>query len=68
MAVRIIYRGNHKTDDLDGLSVFQAREEYSRIFNIPLDAVSIVNGDQVGEGYILKDGDELEFSRKFPMH
>ena len=57
---------NEESADLVGYTVAQVREMYETEFNIPSDAIPLINGSQndQGEKYTLKDGDTLEFSTK----
>ena len=49
--------------ELVGVTVEDVREDYSSLLNIPDSATPLVNGRTVDEGYSLKAGDELIFSR-----
>jgi hypothetical protein len=51
-------------DDLAGRTVAEVRAMYQLPFNIAPDAIPKVNGQQVGEDYLLKDGDKVEFTKK----
>ena len=62
MAVTISHLADSKIDDLDGMKVSQAREAYEKLFNIPDDAETEVNGIRVDPDYELKSGDKLEFT------
>ena len=57
---------NQESAELAGYTVAQVREMYQTEFNIPSDAVPLINGTQndQGEKYSLKDGETLEFSTK----
>lgn len=57
---RVVCGANEQAMDA-GQTVAQARENFKEILNIPDGAKAIVNGDEVGEDYILNEGDSLEF-------
>ncbi len=52
---------NELNSDLAGRTVGQVRSMLSQVLNIDPAAVPMVDGEQVGEEYVLADGDDLEF-------
>lgn len=63
--VQVIHGANSQTfDNLAGSSVGEVRETLAEVFNIPGDAQSLVNGENVGERYRLKPQDTLEFIKQ----
>ena len=51
-------------DDLAKRTVAEVRALYEQLFNISPDAVPLLNGRQVEEDAVLKDGNKLEFTKK----
>lgn len=64
MPVTISYGADSKIADLEGLTAEQAREEYAAVFNIPTESNPVVNGEEVGNDYVLKEGDKIEFTKE----
>ena len=64
-AVQVIHGANNQTfDNLAGSSVGDVRDTLAEVFNIPGDAQSLVNGENVGNNYRLKANDTLEFIKQ----
>lgn len=61
MANQIINGVNTLQADLAGKTVTEVREMLSQALNIDPEATPLVNGDGVGEDYVLQADDELEF-------
>lgn len=61
MANQIVNGVNTLSAQLCGKSVAEVRGMLSQALNIDSAAVPAVNGSTVDPGYILQDGDELEF-------
>jgi len=62
--VKVIHGANDGVFDVAGCPVFSVRLSLVDAFNIPPDALSFVNGEQVGSEYLLVPGDTLEFVRQ----
>lgn len=59
---RVLYGSNdHEFDGIAGKTVASIRKALSVPFNLPQDAIPLVNGQQVEESYKLKQEDTLEF-------
>jgi len=52
------------TDKVVGMRVSQVREKFRDVLNIPKDARSLVNGNQVSSDHVLEDGADLEFVKE----
>ena len=63
MKVRVVHGANETGLDVAGNSVSVVRRQLRDQFNIPDDAIAIVNGTTVDDGYILGEDDNLEFIR-----
>jgi hypothetical protein len=62
--IKVIHGVNDDTfDGLVGRPVAAVRQALAEAFGIPADAASFVNGERVGDDYILKTNDVLEFVR-----
>lgn len=59
--VKVIHGANDEEFELVGQKVSAVRASLVDAFNIPADALALVNGDQVGNDYQLKQNDVLEF-------
>jgi len=42
----------------------QAREQFSRLWGIPTDAVAYKGKDKLDENYVIQPGDNVEFHRR----
>lgn len=65
MAVTVSSGAN--SNDLEGLAgktVCEVRAAFKGIYNIADDAVATLNGNRAGDNDVLRDGDELSFSRQ----
>lgn len=60
-AVEVIHGANEGTFALAGARVASVRSSLVEVFNIPSEAIALVNGAQVDMGYILQGKDTLEF-------
>ena len=56
--------GANQQEVAEGVKVGEIRANYKEILNIADDAEVILNGDKVGDDYVLKQGDSLEFIKK----
>lgn len=52
------------TDKVVGMRVSQVREKFRDVLNIPKDARSLVNSNQVSSDHVLEDGVDLEFVKE----
>ena len=50
--------------ELAGMTVAQLREMFRHTMNIGPHAVAVVRGKEVGEDYVAKPGDSVEFVKK----
>lgn len=62
--VKVIHGANDDEFEIAGAKVQQVRANLVDAFNIPGDALSFVNGEQVDANYVLKQGDTLEFIKQ----
>jgi hypothetical protein len=63
--VKVIHGANDDTfDGLVGQKVSTVRASLVDAFNIPGDALALVNGNQVDNGYTLQQNDVLEFIKQ----
>ena len=63
--ITIVYGSDHEEADLSGRSVGEVRTMYEGVFHIPRSAIAKGNGQQVGEDYVLKDGEKLSFEKAY---
>lgn len=63
MSTRVTYGAESEEGNLAGKTVTEIRQLYENVFNIAPDAVALVNGKQMGEDYVVQDGDKVEFSK-----
>jgi len=72
MACTVVFSAESQTAELKDMTVRQVREKFAAPFNIPAEAVAMVNGDSVPreqeEQKILKDGDKVEFTKDRVKH
>lgn len=61
--VTVVHGENVERSELAGRTVEEARVLYGHAFNMEPDATAMVNGQQVADTYVLKDGDRLEFHK-----
>lgn len=59
--VKVLHGANDEELELVGQTVQAVRASLVDSFNIPGDAMALVNGDQVDNNYVLKQNDVLEF-------
>lgn len=63
--VRVTSGASDQTfDNIVGQKVGTVRASLVSVFNIPADAQAFVNGKPVEDGYILQDGQQVEFIKK----
>lgn len=64
--VDIVHGANDTRENISGQTVAQARKMFTSSFNIPADAKTFVNGNQVTneEETVLQAGDQLEFIKE----
>ena len=63
--VKVIHGANDDTfDGLVGQKVSTVRASLVDAFNIPGDALALVNGNQVDNNYVLQQSDVLEFIKQ----
>lgn len=62
--VKVIHGANDGTFALEGTKVGSVRSSLVDAFNIPKDAIALVNGEQVDMGYKLATDDTLEFCKQ----
>ena len=60
---KVIYGVNELDLELAGKPVSEIWKHLEQVFNIPRDAVVMVNGTRVDDGYVVGPGDELEFTK-----
>ena len=63
MTVRIIHGVNQDSLPLAGHTIHFVAENLRDVFNIPLTASALVNGEDSSPDHILLDGDQVEFVR-----
>ena len=59
--VHVVYGDQHDFFDLAGEFVAEVHTALAAAWGIPVDAISLVNGLEVGRKHLLQPGDELEF-------
>jgi len=62
-ATKVIYGVNELELDLAGKSVRGIWKVLEQVFNIPRDAAVTVNGSRVEDDYVVRPGDEIEFTK-----
>lgn len=62
--VKVIHGANDDEFEIAGAKVSQVRANLVDAFNIPGDALSFVNGEQVDANYTLQQNDTLEFVKQ----
>ena len=60
---KVIYGVNELDLELAGKPVSEIWKVLEQVFNIPRDAVVTVNGTRVDDTYVVREGDELEFTK-----
>ena len=65
MSVRVVHGINEGRFAAEGHTIEQVAHSLCEVFNLPADAVALVNGKEVTRDHILADGDNLEFTRTF---
>jgi len=50
--------------NIAGKSVKDARDQFSRLWGIPQDAVAYKGKDKLDENYVIQPGDNVEFHRR----
>lgn len=61
--VTVISGANDATAELAGQTVAQVRAQFTKPLSIPAGAKATVNGGSVSETYVLRDGDNLSFTK-----
>ena len=61
---KVIYGVNELDLDLAGKTVHGIWKALEQVFNIPRDAAVTVNGARVGDDYLVRPGDEIEFQKQ----
>jgi hypothetical protein len=54
----------NQPSNVGGKTVSQAREQFSRLWGIPTDAVAYKGKDKLDENYVIQPGDNVEFHRR----
>ena len=62
--VKVLHGANDGVFNLVGAKVQSVRASLVDAFNIPADALSFVNGEQVDANYVLQTNDTLEFVKQ----
>lgn len=64
--IKVIYGINphHNADVVDEMTVGQIRARYREVLQIQDGAVAIIGGEPVGDDYVTKDGDSVEFVKQ----
>ncbi len=60
---KVIYGVNELDLELAGKPVSEIWKVLEQVFNIPRDAVVTVNGTRVDDTRVVREGDELEFTK-----
>ena len=65
MASTVIYGVDQESGNLAGMTVAEVRIAYQQQFNIPTDAVALVNGSRVENEnkYVVQEGDKVTFDK-----
>ena len=64
MTIRIVHGANEGRYDLEGKSVGSVAKSLQQAFNIPHDAVALVNGQKTTFDYILSEDESVEFIKE----
>ena len=63
--VRVVHGVNEQSfPNLEGRTVGFVKKNLRDVFNIPSDAEALVNGQQVGDDFVLEGGNSLEFVKE----
>ncbi len=63
--VRVVHGANHGYyDNLAGKTVGAVRKSLRNVFNIPGDALALVEGKQVGDDHVITANSSIEFLRE----
>jgi hypothetical protein len=62
--INIRYGVYNQPANLAGKSVSEIREQYSKIWNIPNDAVAMVGRERLDENAVIQPGQNVEFFRR----
>ena len=62
-STRVVYGVNELELDLAGKSIRAIWKVLEQVFNIPRDAAVTVNGSRVEDDYVVRPGDEIEFTK-----
>jgi hypothetical protein len=54
----------NQPSNIAGKTVSKAREQFSRLWGIPTDAVAYKGKDRLDENYVIQPGDNVEFHRR----
>lgn len=54
----------NQPSNIGGKTVAQAREQFSRLWGIPTDAVAYKGKDKLDENYVIQPNDNVEFHRR----
>lgn len=54
----------NQPSNIGGKSVKDAREQFSKLWGIPSDAVAYKGKDKLDENYVIQPGDNVEFHRR----
>ncbi len=60
---KVIYGVNELDLELAGKAVSEIWKHLEQVFNIPRDAAVTANGTRVDDTYVVREGDELEFTK-----
>jgi len=63
MPVRVIHGANEAHFAVEGMTVSQVARHLRDVFNIPTSAAAFVNGTEVQDNHVVRDGDAVEFFR-----
>jgi len=63
--VRVVHGANDAYfENLEGKTVGYVRKSLRDVFNIPIDAVAVINGETVDDNYIFKGSESLDFNKE----
>jgi hypothetical protein len=54
----------NQPSNVGGKTVAEAREQFSRLWGIPKDAIAYKGKDKLDESYVIQPGDNIEFHRR----